>query len=255
MENRFSKSFIQATSGFKKSTASVENIEKLYDLIYEMEKAEKNLDETIMLCKIYNLLGLNFITNKILDSIKLSSQNEEKRKLDAQKKLDKENKYKDTRFYYRDLRQAKIKKDAVTLSREDFVIISREDDTFKIEFAEIKRLNVLNKYVKTKDIYIYSKQTGNKPILDELIYFFHWLSECKEELINFYNSNKIECKINNVGIEWFDGLDVWDLIIEIKEKEKIFCAILVTDYCNHNFGFELEINDNSIISIEYNPIL
>ncbi|WP_027388498.1 hypothetical protein [Chryseobacterium gregarium] len=253
MKNRFTKSYILVTSNFKKSKASTESVEKLFDLIYEMENIEKNLDETIMLCEIYNLIGLNIKTKRILDSLELSTK-EEKIKSEAQTKLDRDNNYKNTRFYYRDLRESRIKKNLENLSVVDFVILN-EGEVFKIEFAKITQLNIFNKFIKTTDISIYSDVVLSENQLDILIYFFHWLSDCKKELIDFYNANKIENKINYVGNEWFDGLDIWDVIIEIKDGKEICCQILASDYFNHNLGFELEISNDSIICLQYNPEL
>nr|WP_314494646.1 hypothetical protein [uncultured Chryseobacterium sp.] len=59
-----------------------------------------------MLCEIYNLIGLNIKTKRILDSLQLSTK-EEKIK-EAQKKLDREFNYKNTLFYYRDLSEAAV---------------------------------------------------------------------------------------------------------------------------------------------------
>jgi hypothetical protein len=39
-----------------------------------MENAEKNLDQAIMLCEIYNLIGLNIQTNEILRSLSLNNK-------------------------------------------------------------------------------------------------------------------------------------------------------------------------------------
>ncbi len=66
MINRFTNSYIVITYNFKKSKVSTQSLENLFDLIYDMENIEKNLDETIILCEIYNLIGLN-IKNRILD--------------------------------------------------------------------------------------------------------------------------------------------------------------------------------------------
>lgn len=251
--NRFTNSYILVTSNFKKSKASAESVENLFDLIYEMENVEKNLDETIMLCEIYNVIGLNIKTNRILDSLPLTTK-EEKLKTEAQIKLDKDNKYKNTRFYYRDLREAKITKDLENLSVADFVIFN-EEEVFKIEFVKITQINIFNKYVKTSEVSIYSDVAPNNNLWDSLINFFHWLSGCRKELIDFYNINEIQNKIHSANIEWFDGLDIMDVIIEIKESEKICCQILISDYSNHNLGFELEIINGSIITILYNPEL
>lgn len=100
---------------------------------------------------------------------------------------------------------------------------------------------------------IYSEVEPDKNLWDSLIYFFHWLSGCKKELIDFYTTAEIENKIHPANIEWFDGLHIMDVIIEIKVSEKICCQILISDYFNYNLGFELEIINDSIISILYNP--
>lgn len=56
-------------------------------------------------------------------------------------------------------------------------------------------------------------------------------------------------------MEWFYDVDIMNVIIDIKDIEKICGQISASDYSNNNSGFELQIINDSILSKLYDPEL
>lgn len=77
----------------------------------------------------------------------------------------------------------------------------------------------------------------------------------KTELLDFYNSSIIDYKIENAGQEWFDGLDVSDIFINIDKDGNFMASVIIHDYLQNDFGFCLEIKNRLFAKIEYNPEL
>jgi len=253
MQGNLIKSFIEASSEFKKSKASEKSIEKLYDLLYALEKRNRDTDETVMLLQIYKLLGLRIKAYRVFQTIKLLPENEQKKFAKLLGDFDNDKHW--NGLEYRDLRDARAIKKTVGLTADDF-ILSKADDALKVTFRDdISHLVVLNKNIKIKDVIIYLEDGVNDFMPEELADYLLWLGDCKDELLNFYSAHEIEYKHSNPDTNWFDGLDVWEVCVTIKEG-KIASEIFITDYYHPNrMGFCLETNGQEISSVQYDPIL
>lgn len=53
------KEYIEYSNEFRKSNGSKESVEKMYDLLYELESIEKNKQESLVLSNVYILLGFH----------------------------------------------------------------------------------------------------------------------------------------------------------------------------------------------------
>lgn len=236
---------------FKKSDASDESVEAIFDFIYLLEEKKRDHHETILLVEVYSLLGLHQKAYDLFLQLKTHSFSSKETKK-HQKKLQElvKNTKLDTRFYYRDLRQARIPKEATILTKNDFSVTLEEESHLVKIHETINSIVVLNKYVPNADIFISADELNFNLIQSYIV----WLGNCKQELIDFYNQHTFDHKIERVDEKWFHGLDVWDVEIEIKEGS-IYGNITITDYFNGNLGFHLETKDYSIYAIEYDPIL
>ena len=266
MQGNLIKDFILASAEFKKSKASEESINNLYDLVYELEKRDRNTDETVLLLEIYYLLGLHIEAYHVLQPVKELPKNE-------QVKFTKFLNRPHESYYhvYRDLREAKTLKEPTLLWQDDFSVSPMKDNGwYDIILKEKTHIVLLNKNVqvknkKTQDLNIFSEQKPNENILKQLADYFLWIGDCKEELLSFYNSHEIEYglvgdtdgpyKYAHADSKWFDGLDVWEVNVFI-ENDKIRSVIYITDYYHPvQMGFCLETKGLKIASIEYDPIL
>jgi hypothetical protein len=236
---------------FKKTNASHESVEAIFDFVYLLEKSNASYDETLLLVESYEILGhihKAFELYKAVDIQPFSKKQAQKyhTKLAALKKKT----LLPSPFTYRDLRPARVQKEVKKLTEEDFSI-TYEDNKQKIEINKnIDSIVILNKYLPTFEVTILNATSNLQLIIDYLF----WLGNCKDEIIKHYNRYAIEDKLSHVDEKWFDGLDVWDVEIEITD-DSIFGTITIIDYYNNNYGFHLETIDHSVYSIEYDPIL
>lgn len=243
--------FNTLVSAFKESNASQKNVEAIFDFVYLLEHKERNYQETTLLVEAYCLLGFYIQAYDLFSLLKTQSFSSKEAKKHQKKLRELEkNKRLHTRFHYRDLRQARILKEINKLTEDDFFIIN-EDKKYRMSFKdELKKLVVFNKYISTTAIFISADQID----LDSVSEYFLWLGNCKKELINFYNQKNIEYKIDKADQHWFDGLEIFDIDIEVK-KGTIFGHIAIIDYSNNNLGFHLETINQTIHLIEYDGIL
>lgn len=249
--------FHQAQVEFIYMNASEASVEKLYDISYDLEMRNRNFDENYVLAQIYNILGKRISASKIIEFTLKEANSEQKHQLN---KLVDDMSYKE-RFIiniYRDLREAKLIKSPSKLTVDDFVIQNTEiggwaDIKISDEFANIV---ILNKNLNTHDdVAIAVPHFSANQYFEQLIDYIEWLGDFKNDLLTFYTNNSFELKYFDVDQNWFDGLDVDSLVIEIDNKRNVFCEIVIYDYLKNNMGFRLEIENRIIKSIEYDPIL
>lgn len=249
------KYFNSISAEFKKSHYSEKSVEKLFDLVYELEVKEKNLEEIYILSKTYQLLRFNRKALEILEPAIKFAEKKEKEKLE---KLLINLKKESVSFYnkepYRDLREAKIKKNfSLILSSKDFNIV-KDKDVYRTEIPEhIENIVILNKYVKRRFIEIYSEYNFGELEIKKIISHIEWIADVKKDLMVFYMDARIDYKLSHINEEWFNNLEVIDLLIEIKDGI-IYNQIAISDHIRQ-VGFYLETKDNTIVSLEYDPIL
>lgn len=142
------------------------------------------------------------------------------------------------------------------LLKSDFSII-KGNDFYDLSLSDsIEYVVVLNKILNIKkDIAIsfYAKPTEYS--VQKLINHIEWLGTVKDELINFYNNNSIDYKLNNVNQKWYDNLEVYSLAIDYDKENKLNTDIIIYDGLYDGYGFRLEIEDKIIKSIFYDPQL
>lgn len=142
------------------------------------------------------------------------------------------------------------------LLKSDFSIIKGNGfyDIFLSD--DIEYVVVLNKILNIKEdiaISFYTEPTEYS--IQKLINHIEWLGTVKDELINFYNNNPIDYKLNNVNQKWYDNLEISILMIEYDKENKLNTEIIIYDGLYDGYGFRLEIEDKIIKSIFYDPQL
>ncbi|WP_459210848.1 hypothetical protein [Aquimarina rhabdastrellae] len=246
------KHFIEVTSTFKKERAATNSIEALYDFCYLLENRNRTHEENMMIVDCYSLLKLHdkaFNLFKETLAAKKSLTKKEKQKL---KRLEANTRSNDRR-YYRDLREAKETKKNAVLTLADFDIIDKQV-YFKTDVTD-KHIIIFNKKIEKKELTIFYEEHLTNEILTSLISYLNWISRCNDELIKFYNNTEIEYKIDKVSKDWYDGLNVWEINIEIDKQGVIYGRIFVEDYRNHNLGLCVTTKNKTIVTIQYDPIL
>jgi hypothetical protein len=239
--------FNKLVTKFKKTNASHESVEAIYDFVYELERITIDLSEKTLLVEAYSLLGFHnkayaifsAFDTRMLSAKALKKYHQQLQKFEKNTRLQ-------TRFYYRDLRTARLVKTAPNLTEADFLMHTKKENIQIQIDPKIENLVVFNKYVPLA----YSSITVDTLNLPQIITYLDWLSDCKNELLDFYNQHEIPDKVAHANQEWFDGLDVWEVDIELR-NDTLHGSIFITDYVNHNLGFCLTTEHMNIISIEY----
>lgn len=249
--------FIELSLEFKRAKVSVHTVHQLFDLTYDLQEKERSFEENYILAESYQLLGYRNKAEKILESVISTAGKKEKEKaLKLILKLRKGNPVVTVREkQYRDLREASEPKKQIRLSFDDFTVI-REESMYRIDFStRITKLVIFNKHVQTGDIDIFSKVQPDEFIILQLICHFEWLSELEKELTAFYKTADTGYKPEKTDPDWFNGLDIWDVLVEIDAQGIIHTELLVQDYYNHDFGFRLTLQDRTITDLQYDPVL
>lgn len=249
--------FIELSLEFKRTTVSVHTVHQLFDLTYDLQGKERSFEENYILAESYHLLGYRNKAEKILESVISTAGKKEKEKaLKLILKLRKGNPVVNVREkQYRDLREASEPKKQIRLSFDDFTV-SREESMYRIAFStRITKLVILNKNVQAGDIDIFSKIQPDEFILLQLICHFEWLSGLEKELTAFYKTADSDYKPEKTDPDWFNGLDIWDILVEIDSQGIIYTQLLIQDYYNHDFGFCLTLQNQTITDLQYDPVL
>ena len=79
----------------------------------------------------------------------------------------------------------------------------------------------------------------------------NWLAgDRKDELIQYYNRNKKAVK--KADNEWYEGLDIFHVLIQIIETGEMTVSISCTDYRAGDHFLVIDVEDERIIGMSYN---
>ncbi len=250
MEN-IVKLFIEANSEFKETKGSEKSVEKLWEIRNFLMNKERDFNENFILAQILDLLGDRSNAYLIIEkSYEFTNQNEKAKLKNLYDKIEKQvaNNIK----VYRDLRDSKKIKETTMLEINDFIIVNDNDNNYEIKISKsIEKIVILNKNIQNHELSIYTTIEPDDFVIELIIEHINWLSRIKDELLFFYNNNDFKGKLNNVGQNWFDGLEVSNVFITVKENYKIETSISIYDYLQNDYGFYLEIENRDLIEIDY----
>lgn len=245
---------------FEKSGPSAESINKLFDLLYELRKKNRSHQEQYILAKTLYLLGSYHEAERILESdaspIYSYEKKEKKRSLKLLQEIRKENSFPfRTAKVYRDLREASSPKKISLLSLDDITTVW-DNSGYQITFSDsVKDLIICNKNVKIQWLNVFSQKQPDELLIIKLIFHFEWLATLKKELIDFYRIADTDYKPEKMDPDWFNGLEIWDVTIDIDHKNTIHTEILMADYYNSGYSFCLTLKDDIITHLQYDPAL
>jgi len=79
----------------------------------------------------------------------------------------------------------------------------------------------------------------------------NWLAgDRKDDLIQYYNRNKKAVK--KADNEWYEGLDIFHVLIQIIETGEMTVSISCTDYRAGDHFLVIDVEDERIIGMSYN---
>lgn len=243
MNRDYTKDYIELSNEFRKSNASKESVEKLYDLLYELEKTGRTKQDDLVFANIYSLLGFHKSAYEVFKTVADLTNRKDATKMYVMEEKAKSHK---NNFIIKDIRKYRGKKEQPKLELSDFVELKDGERQFEIVNKDIV---VFNKIIKNDTLSIYLPDENIEIYLNKIYNHIIWLANCKTELIDFYNKEDNEEKANE---DWFDTLEVYSAQIIVEESGAVFCSISGGDDLYRDHLLEIEITENTITAMYYN---
>lgn len=245
MERSYTKDYIEISNEFRKSNAGRESVEKLYDLCYELEKIERTKSDDLILSNIYSLLGFHQSAYEVFQVAADLTDRKNIAKLYVMEEKAKSHK---NNFIIKDIRKYRDRKDPVRLDLTDFIRSETEEDKFEILN---KNMVVFNKTLKDGKIEIYLPDRPIETCADRIIKYIAWLSDCKSELIDFYNHQNNSCAVGQADEDWYDTLEIFSVSITMGQSTDIFADISVGDDLSPDHILDIETTNQTITTMSY----
>ncbi len=243
MDRDYTKDYIELSTAFRKSEASTKSIEKLYDLLYELENTNRTNQDDIVFSNIYTLLGFHESAYEVFKTVADLTNRKEATKLYVMEGKAKSHK---NNFIIKDIRKYREKREQPKLELSDFVKSKNNKNKFKIAN---KSIVVFNKLTEKGKVSVYLPSEHIENYLDKISDYINWLSNCQIELIDFYNN---ECNEDRANKDWYDTLEVYRTQIIVEDSGCIFCSISGGDDFYRDHLLDIEIINSTVTSMSYN---
>lgn len=242
MDKNYMKEYIEFSNEFRKSNGSKESVEKIYDLLYELESIAKSKQENLVLSNVYILLGFHRSAFGVFKEVADSKNTKDVSKLYV---LEQKAKSHENNFIVKDLRKFREKQNRSKLTVNDF---SQLKDANEFEVSENKAV-IFNK-IKTGEISIYLPDSGFENYSDQIIEHIFWLGDCKKDLIEFYNENNDFTEETADG-DWYDNLEIYRSRITIDISGNIETILSIGDHFSQDHILDVEMTNKKIVSMNY----
>ena len=248
MEKNYQKEYINISNEFRKSKNSKESLEKLFDLLYELEKINRSQNEEKTLSNIYTLLNFHKSAYEVYKPIADLTNRKETKKLYT---LEQKAKSHANNFATKDIRKLRKKKEQVKFLLEDFRIDKNEENKNRFLLKD-KDIVIFNKSVKKEkfEIYIYGNHKF-EDYIEKIIEYISWLGNCQNELIEFYNMELSEHIKETANKDWYDTLDIFRASIIVGQNGKLFSEISGGDEFMSDHILDIETEERKITEMSY----
>ncbi len=246
MDKNFSKDYIEVSNEFRKSKGSKESVGKLYDLLEEMEKSNRTKNDDLTLSNIYTLFGFHQSAYEIFKSAADLTDRENASRLYVLEEKAKSHK---NNFIIKDVRKLSGKNEKTKLLPTDFAIAKPDNSKFSIIN---KKVVIFNKVVKNDkiEIHLYGNHKF-EDYADKIIGYIYWLGDCKNELIEFYNSELSEYTEETANDDWYDTLEIFSARIIVGQNGNLYAEISGGDDFSQDHILDIEIENETITSMNY----
>jgi len=246
MGKNFTREYIEIANEFRKSKASAESIGKLYDLLNELENANRTKSDDLTRSYIYSLLGFHQSAYDIFKSVADLTDRKNRSKLYV---LEEKAKSHQNNFIIKDIRKFRRKQEPVKLSLTDFMITDSPENKYGIISKDII---IFNKVVKSSKFEI-SLPEG-KDFDDEIvkiINYIYWLSDCKDKLIGFYNAELSKYTGETANEDWYNTLEILGVRIIAGQNGNLYAEIAGGDDFAQDHILDIETENETITSMSY----
>ena len=248
MEKNYQKEYIDISTKFRKSNNSKESLDKLFDLLYELEKINRTKNENLTLSNIYTLLGFH---QSAYESYKANIDSKDRKATKKLYTLEQKAKSHGNNFITKDIRKLRKNNEQIMLSPEDFKVDENEENKNKF-LLKNKNIIIFNKPVKYDkfEIYIYGNSKF-EDYINKIIKYISWLGNCRNKLIEFYNSELNEHTDETADEDWFDTLEIFSARIIVGKNEKLFAEISGGDEFMSDHILDIETEEQKITEMRY----
>ena len=246
MKKNYQKEYIDVSTAFRKSNSSKESLDKLFDLLYELEKVNRSQNEEKILSDIYTLLGFHQSAYEAYKpTVDLTNRKETKKLYVLAQKAKSHANY----FATKDIRKLQKKREQLELLPEDFKSDEVDENSF---FLDRKDVVIFNKPLKKGKIEIHI-QRGHKFEDDKIkiIEYIYWLGNCRDLLIDFYNSELSDYLGEQANDDWYDTLEIFSVQITVGKNGKLFADISAGDEFMSDHILDIQTEEERIIEIGY----
>lgn len=246
MEKNYQKEYIDISTEFRKSNSSKESLGQLFDLLYELEKVNRSQNEEKILSNIYSLLGYHKSAYEVYKpTVDLTNRKETKKLYTLEQKAKSHADY----FATKDIRKLRKKNEEVKLLLDDFIRDEGDENRFLLKKKDVI---IFNKPLKNDKIEIYAY--GNNKFEDygiKIIEYIYRLGDCRDLLIEFYNSELSEDMDEIANEDWYDTLEIFSARIIVGENGKLFAEVSVGDEFMSDHILDIETEEMKIITMGY----
>lgn len=239
------KKYITLSNDFRKSNASEQSVENIYDFLYELEEKDRNQEEDFILCNVYFLLRYYLSAYEIFEKIADKSNPKEASKwyVWKEKALSHKN-----NFIIKDTRKLKIKKEQPKFELADFQ--KKEQGVYQLQS---KKVVIFNQWVSGEHLIIkINENIKFEDFFDEILKHLNWLSDAKTPLINFYNETMSSFSEEKANDHWYSTLEVYSARLYMNKNGTIYGEICAGDefFPDHLLDIETENQQITKMSID-----
>ena len=245
-ENNFSKEYAEISVEFRKSNGSKESIERLYDLLYKMERSERSKNDDLTLSNIYTLLGFH---QSACELFKSAADLTDRKNISKLYLLEEKAKSHKNDFIIKDIRKFRGENKQIKLLPTDFVSSESGRNEFKVIDKDVL---IFNKVVKNSkvEVCLYGVHKFEN-YADKIVDYIYWLGDCRNKLIEFYNSEVSEWAGTTANDDWYDTLEIFGVRVIVGVNGNLYSEISCGDDNSQDHILDIEIENETITSMNY----
>lgn len=238
------KRYIELSNAFRKSNGSTQSVENLYDLLYELDGKQRNKEEDFILCNVYFLLGFYLSAYEIFREIADLSNPKDASKLYVWKEKSQTHANK---FIIKDLRKFSKKQAQKSFQISDFKLI--KENMYQLEKGEVIIFN--QSLSKDKFKIFTAENLSLEACFDNISDYLNWLSDAKNELIDFYNHQLSPHTDEQADDNWYYALEVYSARIIIDNQGNISAEIATGDTITPDHILDIELENKTVVSMNF----
>ena len=126
--------------------------------------------------------------------------------------------------------------------------MSQENTLKFLTNSESKKLlkRVLEKKAKSHQNNFIIKDKGFDDSIDKIMNYIYWLSDCKDKLVEFYNTELSKYTGETANEDWYDTLEILGVRIIAGQNGNLYAEIAGGDDFAQNHILDIEIENDHV---------